>query len=414
MQDYWLFVARPRRAARRPRRRQGVGALQARRRPLDRSAPRPAVAALHPRPELPGRRPGRSGDRRAGEGGDGSIRARSSCGSCSATCTARRARSAARFRSIRRCCSARASIASSTPTSCSASGLDYRRGGFVDRAVAAFSDVLKLDPQQRGRARQPREAAGRPAPVAGGVRHAQPPGADRRPAGSAEVAVDPRVPRERAGPAGAEGRPTWPKRRAGSRRRSSSTASVIPAYLHLGDVRAQQGDLPGAVAIWERSIDVVARSRLPGARSARARLRATRRATSGSPSCAASSSTASPREWRARAALARHLARTRPARAGARAALRGARAQPARARDPPGDLEHALGARPAAASGRALHRHHARVGLLPRPARVPAVPLPQHRAALAVPALPRVEHVRRRAHHAGDRHRSRDSRGLAQ
>src|SRR3954467_8019007 len=25
-------------------------------------------------------------------------------------------------------------------------GLDYRRGGFVDRAVAVFSDVLKLDP----------------------------------------------------------------------------------------------------------------------------------------------------------------------------------------------------------------------------------------------------------------------------
>ena len=25
-------------------------------------------------------------------------------------------------------------------------GLDYRRGGFVDRAVAAFSEVLKLDP----------------------------------------------------------------------------------------------------------------------------------------------------------------------------------------------------------------------------------------------------------------------------
>ena len=32
-------------------------------------------------------------------------------------------------------------------------GLDYRRGGFVDRAVAAFSEVLKLDPEQRGRAR---------------------------------------------------------------------------------------------------------------------------------------------------------------------------------------------------------------------------------------------------------------------
>ena len=41
---------------------------------------------------------------------------------------------------------------------------------------------------------------------------------------------------------------------------------------------------------------------------------------------------------------------------------------------------------------------HPRLGLLPRPARLPEVPLPQHGAPLAVSALPRVEHVRRRTH----------------
>ena len=28
-------------------------------------------------------------------------------------------------------------------------GLDYRRGGFVDRAIEAFTEVLRLDPQNR-------------------------------------------------------------------------------------------------------------------------------------------------------------------------------------------------------------------------------------------------------------------------
>ena len=41
----------------------------------------------------------------------------------------------------------------------------------------SFSDVLKLDPDNEAALHQPREAAGRPAPVAGGVRHAPAPGA---------------------------------------------------------------------------------------------------------------------------------------------------------------------------------------------------------------------------------------------
>ncbi len=56
------------RAARRPRRRQGLGALQAAGRPLDRSPPRARIAALHARPEFSGRQPDRSGDRGAEQG----------------------------------------------------------------------------------------------------------------------------------------------------------------------------------------------------------------------------------------------------------------------------------------------------------------------------------------------------------
>ena len=79
-----------------------------------------AVAALHPRTELPRRQPGRSGHRRAREGGaHRSGRAR-------AAARARQPLSregtdrAARSRSTRRCFSARGSTASSMRTCCSA------------------------------------------------------------------------------------------------------------------------------------------------------------------------------------------------------------------------------------------------------------------------------------------------------
>jgi len=82
--------------------------------------------------------------------------------------------------------------------------------------------------------------------------------------------------------------------------------TVIPAYLHLGDVRRRQDDEPGAVDIWERSINVspdrayLALERLEeayGDAGGRHRfVELCRRLTA-----------ASPREWRARAALARHL-----------------------------------------------------------------------------------------------------------
>ena len=48
-------------------------------------------------------------------------------------------------------------------------GLDYKRGGFVDRALEAFSEVLRFEPQNPLRAGEPPEAARGAAPVAGGA-----------------------------------------------------------------------------------------------------------------------------------------------------------------------------------------------------------------------------------------------------
>src|SRR5262249_11903576 len=91
----------------------------------------------------------------------------------------------------------------------------------------------------------------------------------------------------------------------------------------------------------------------------------------------------------------------RPAARRAGSGVRCARPESARARHPPGDL---ASPRPAASpdrAGRSLLRADPARGLLPRSARLYALPLPQHRAAVAVPALPRLEHVRRRTDRAG-------------
>ena len=62
---------------------------------------------------------------------------------------------------------------------------------------------------------------------------------------------------------------------------------------------------------------------------------------------------------------------------------------------------------PAVARGSLQRAHRAR-GLLSRSPRLHALPLSQHRTALAMSALPRLEYLRRRAHRAGaGRHRGR-------
>jgi lipopolysaccharide assembly protein B len=83
-------------------------------------------------------------------------------------------------------------------------------------------------------------------------------------------------------------------------------ATVLPAYVHLGDVRTHMGDPAGAARIWEESLDVSP----DRAYLALDRLENIYAALGGDERFAQLCRrliAATPREWRARAALARHL-----------------------------------------------------------------------------------------------------------
>jgi lipopolysaccharide biosynthesis regulator YciM len=185
-------------------------------------------------------------------------------------------------------------------------GLDYRRGGFVDRAVEAFSEVLKLDPENEAALinleklqedqHQWQEAyitRRRLSRIAG------PPD---QPKSQNILAF---LETELGLQALKEGRVEDATRRFEAA--IDLDGRVVPAYLHLGDALARQGDLQGAVQTWERSIDVapdrayLTLDRLEHAYS-----------TLGSASrfedLCQRLIAASPREWRGRTALARHMA----------------------------------------------------------------------------------------------------------
>src|SRR6476646_1222894 len=134
-------------------------------------------------------------------------------------------------------------------------GLDYRRGGFVDRAVAAFSEVLKLDPENEAALlnleklqedqHQWQEA------YLTRQRLAQLAGPPEHPGSQAILAF-----LENELGMQAMQQQDWPEATRRFEAAIEADATVIPAYLHLGDVHAKQGDLPGAAAIWEKLIDV--------------------------------------------------------------------------------------------------------------------------------------------------------------
>src|SRR5262245_48948806 len=146
------------------------------------------------------------------------------------------------------------------------------------------------------------------------------------------------------------------------------------------------------------------RTRVPGVSPSRERLcdarcagtvsRAVRKADRREPAELA-------REARARAPPRR----TGPPRRRAVAAVRRARDHSPRAHAATGHLGDALRPEPPAGPRLALRRPHARGRLLPRSARLPALPLPLDGTDLAVPALPRVEHVCGGADRDGERER---------
>jgi lipopolysaccharide biosynthesis regulator YciM len=184
-------------------------------------------------------------------------------------------------------------------------GLDYRRGGFVDRAVAAFSDVLKLDADN--------EAALLNLEKLQEDQHQWQEAYVTRQR-LAQVAGPPDQPKSQSILAFLENeigmqamkQDDWAE---AARRFEAAIAldrGVIPAYLHLGDVLLQQGDLAGAAKVWEQSVAVSPdRAYLALERLERlyARLGVEHRFAELCRNLTAET----PREWRARAALARHL-----------------------------------------------------------------------------------------------------------
>jgi lipopolysaccharide assembly protein B len=194
-------------------------------------------------------------------------------------------------------------------------GLDYRRGGFVDRAIEAFTEVLRLDPQNQyalsnleklyEEQHQWAEAYATRQKLA-----ALPSAAEELPRHSEILAfLEFELGQE------ALKRMDY----AAAARRFEAAIDLdarnAPAHLSLGDVRFYEGKTAEAVSAWERLIDAaperayLAFSRLEGAYP---KMSAPERF----PALCERLIAANPQDWRGRLALARHLsAQGRPSEA---------------------------------------------------------------------------------------------------
>jgi lipopolysaccharide assembly protein B len=184
-------------------------------------------------------------------------------------------------------------------------GLDYKRGGFVDRALEAFTEVLRLDSDNQyalanleklyEEQHQWREAHATRQKLA--LRD----GATSQTRHHEILAF---LENEIGLDAMKQGDP------AAARRRFEAAVDLdprnVPAYLNLGDLDQQQNDLPSAIGAWERLID-----RSPDrAYLAFSRLEAAyQKVGEGSrfPALCRRLIDANPQDWRARLALARHF-----------------------------------------------------------------------------------------------------------
>jgi lipopolysaccharide assembly protein B len=186
-------------------------------------------------------------------------------------------------------------------------GLDYRRGGFVDRAVETFTEVMKLDPSNEAalinlEKLQEDQHQWQEAYVTR-QRLRQIAGPPDQPKSQLILAF---LENELGLQALKDGRFSDATKRFEAA--IDLDPGVTPAYLHLGDTQLQQGDLSAAVATWERAIAVspdrayLSLDRLERAYSTLGNegrfVGLCQRLTA-----------ASPREWRARIALARYIAR---------------------------------------------------------------------------------------------------------
>jgi lipopolysaccharide biosynthesis regulator YciM len=185
-------------------------------------------------------------------------------------------------------------------------GLDYKRGGFVDRALEAFTEVLRLDPKN--------EYALVNLQKLHEEQHQWSEAFDTRQRLSKLAANDER-PQSQAILAFLENEigleAVRRKDHAEAIRRFQSAialdARAVPAYLNLGDVRLAQGNDKEAALIWEKMVEVAPdRAYLAFDRLEAQAIR------HGSPErftrlCRRLIGE-NPQDWRARLALSRHLA----------------------------------------------------------------------------------------------------------
>ena len=185
-------------------------------------------------------------------------------------------------------------------------GLDYKRGGFVDRALEAFTEVLRLDPKneyalvnlqklheeqhQWTEAYDTRQRLSK-------LTRSDEPSQNQAILAFLENEIGLEAMRRR----------DYPEAIRRFEAAIDRDGRAVPAYLNLGDVRIAQGKEADAAAIWEKLIDVapdrayLAFDRLEalavGAGSPERFTRLCRRLID-----------YNPQDWRARLALSRHLA----------------------------------------------------------------------------------------------------------
>jgi lipopolysaccharide assembly protein B len=183
-------------------------------------------------------------------------------------------------------------------------GLDYRRGGFIDRATEAFSEVLRLDP-------------GNPYALANleKIHEEQHQWADAYAARKALASSDAAAPQARhheilaflENEIGLEALKAGDTREAAARFEAAIEldAANAPAHLNLGDVRMASGDRQGACDAWEQLI-----ARAPD-RASLALERLEQVYAPAEPATFAALCrriiTERPQDWRARLALSHHL-----------------------------------------------------------------------------------------------------------
>ncbi len=185
-------------------------------------------------------------------------------------------------------------------------GLDFKRGGFVDRALEAFNEVLRLDPfnqyallylQKLHEEQHQWDEAYR---IRRQLLDSGPPESHAR-----NQAILAFLENERGVEAMKAGQLEDATRRFGAAIELDPTTT--PARLNLGDVRLMEGDRAGALESWERLLEISPeRAYLAFDRIERAH------ATAGTPrkfeDRCRQLIDRNPLDWRARLALGRHLA----------------------------------------------------------------------------------------------------------